>query len=84
MDQLNLFPDVVVVSGASRGIGRKLVNLLLGSGFDVVTLSRQACNSPRISLRWALTSVTRHGCRGAEGCPRWRAGGGTCEWGWSS
>lgn len=44
MDQLNLFPDVVVVSGASRGIGRKLVNLLLGSGFDVVTLSRQACN----------------------------------------
>ena len=45
MDQLNLFPDVVVVSGASRGIGRKLVNLLLGSGFDVVTLSRQACNS---------------------------------------
>ena len=45
VDQLNLFPDVVVVSGASRGIGRELVNLLFGSGFDVVTLPRQVCNS---------------------------------------
>ncbi|MEJ6827816.1 MAG: hypothetical protein QNK79_06755 [Synechococcus sp. ArSW.bin.68] len=45
VDQLNQFPDgVVVVSSASRGIGRELVNLLLGSGLDVVTLSRQTCN----------------------------------------
>ena len=39
--QLNQLPNgVVVVSGGSRGIGRELVNLLLGSGFHVVTLSR--------------------------------------------
>jgi short-subunit dehydrogenase len=28
---------MVVVSGASRGIGRELVNLLLSSGYEVVT-----------------------------------------------
>jgi benzil reductase ((S)-benzoin forming) len=45
LDQLNQLPKgVVVVSGASRGIGRELVDLLLGTGFEVVTLSRQACN----------------------------------------
>ena len=45
LDQLNQLPNgVVVVSGGSRGIGRELVNLLLGSGFHVVTLSRQVCN----------------------------------------
>ena len=45
LDQLNQLPNgVVVVSGASRGIGRELLNLLLGSGFPVVSLSRQVCN----------------------------------------
>lgn len=44
LNQLNQLPEgLVVVSGASRGIGRELVNLLLSSGYEVVTLSRQAC-----------------------------------------
>jgi len=44
LEQLNQLPNgVVIVTGASRGIGRELVNLLLGSGFQVVALSRQAC-----------------------------------------
>jgi len=44
LDQHNLLPNgLVVVSGASRGIGGELVKLLLGSGFEVITLSRQAC-----------------------------------------
>lgn len=34
---------LVVVSGASRGIGRELVHVLLASGIEVVALSRQAC-----------------------------------------
>jgi benzil reductase ((S)-benzoin forming) len=45
LNQLNQLPDgLVVVSGASRGIGRELVNLLLASGMEVVALSRQACD----------------------------------------
>jgi len=44
VDQLNQLPDgVVVVSGASRGIGRELVKLSLRSGYEVIALSRQAC-----------------------------------------
>ncbi len=34
---------IIVLSGGSRGIGRELVKLLLGSGLRVVTLSRQPC-----------------------------------------
>jgi benzil reductase ((S)-benzoin forming) len=45
LNQLNQLPEgKVVVIGASRGIGRELVNLLIASGMDVVALSRQACH----------------------------------------
>ncbi len=44
LNQLNQLPEgMVVVSGASRGIGRELVNVLLASEIEVVALSRQAC-----------------------------------------
>lgn len=43
----NQLPDgVVVLTGGSRGIGRELVKLLLNSGFNVVNLSREACEEP--------------------------------------
>ena len=52
LNQLNQLPDgLVVVSGASRGIGRELVNLLLASGMEVVELAitgqQQVCASTR-------------------------------------
>jgi benzil reductase ((S)-benzoin forming) len=44
LNQLYQLPEgMVVVSGASRGIGHELVNVLLASGIEVVALSRQRC-----------------------------------------
>ncbi len=44
LDHPNQLPEgIVVLSGASRGIGHELLKLLLDSGLTVVTLSRQPC-----------------------------------------
>jgi short-subunit dehydrogenase len=44
LDSSNQLPEgIVVMSGASRGIGRELVKLLLTSGMLVITLSRKPC-----------------------------------------